>query len=130
MQACGGHQASRAVCSLLDPILQTHKEVWSRAELCSVANTASRGHCRGHKHRPTVEITRDMLEELCLKYPQHEAAKVVGERRATPPSLQFAAGPLPAAAAAWACVPPGYTSRGPDKTDAGCTAGCGLTRRV
>lgn len=34
---------------------------------------------RRHKHRPTVKITREMLEELCLKYPQHEAAKVVGK---------------------------------------------------
>ncbi|PSC74389.1 ethylene-responsive transcription factor RAP2-12-like isoform X2 [Micractinium conductrix] len=33
---------------------------------------------RRHKHRATVEITREMLEELCLQYPQHEAAKVVG----------------------------------------------------
>lgn len=28
-----------------------------------------------------------MLEELCLKYPQHEAAKVVGEHRAPRISL-------------------------------------------
>lgn len=34
--------------------------------------------CRRHKHRPTVQITREMLDELCLKYPQHEAAKIVG----------------------------------------------------
>ena len=46
-----------------------------------------------------MEITRDMLEELCLKYPQHEAAKVVGERGATPPNLHSAAGRVPAATA-------------------------------
>lgn len=35
---------------------------------------------RRHKDRPTVKITRELLEELSLRYPQHEAAKVVGKQ--------------------------------------------------